>query len=972
MTQLRSVCQQIAEDENIEVIDIENNQEIHQIMANYGSTLMLYSHPKKCALALQLHNKIIKKVQAKTVLLTDKVIPVKTLSKFMKLGLTDCITEPISPKSLLYKIKLLIRSLPNLNEQELEYRTISTNDSTAKNAEKDLATRNKKDGQNPEKAPENTHETVNGQVAAADEKMIGQQKTKDAAIETNYRGDVSEHPPEEKEGDDQPKKHENASAIETYYKGDITESSTPEDGKMVGETSPDNVSDNEIEKLRKGFSIDVEAESATHDAPAEMINKFHFTKTKRSGLAVENNESESHDDGEVQVIDPYLKSKHKHFKTVDVEDDIPQNTQEPTANDNAFQTATKKRTALKVEQTGENYLQQRRSELKAKKLKDNKAEGLEIEDDTGQDEQESTDHDGIPQVMKSKRKSLDVESDGDNYLQQRRNELKARKLKDEASEGLAIEDDITETAEDDQENQSSGKENPEHKKAKQNLLTGKSNKQTSKEKQTAENSEFSARKKKLSHREQEAEQETSQEDIQEDIDEESNTAAQSPTPKTRKGQEERDIALLKRLKKEIEEEAETFNHNNSKKLSIDAEAGPKEKGAQTAKKIAHKEKDRTKLDIENDRAQDSMKKKDQSSEKEQKKLETSGTINNTNEELQGSSQPADYIEKYYNQKKPVRPESKQSWDKFAHRKEAQTAAPPPKPLGDKSLIIEKEELGEQTIDYKKIQDEFAALDGAFTNQVKTRYQISEEAVKPKDQTLFHGGHNPNEVSASTSFATQNTNDEIENTETIYYPNSKGIEYVIRALHLYSEKDTKDLDILAYLGKTIHHQLKGRISFLSKDKKSSLFIELFNGHLQSSSVPGEMEEINPSMSLIGTQIVSAEQWETYKSQKLNTWSQARLPSWSDETFQKDNLTYIYPYYEGTDFIGFSVIDFAGKFDPVNAPLVEILCESARSIYLYNYHLGGKRGQYQGKIGIPESEHQAGMFNRLKGLFGKKAG
>ncbi|MEK6624992.1 MAG: hypothetical protein AABY86_08495, partial [Bdellovibrionota bacterium] len=141
MLQLRSVCQQIAQDEHIEVLDIESNQELHEVMANYGAVLMVYSHPKKCAMALQFHNKIIRKVQAKTILISNQIIPAKTLTKFMKMGLTDCIVEPISPKSLLYKVKLLIRSLPNLadNDKELEYRTITSKDTPLANAEKDLS-----------------------------------------------------------------------------------------------------------------------------------------------------------------------------------------------------------------------------------------------------------------------------------------------------------------------------------------------------------------------------------------------------------------------------------------------------------------------------------------------------------------------------------------------------------------------------------------------------------------------------------------------------------------------------------------------------------------------------------------------------------------------------------------------------------------------------------------------------------------
>ncbi|MEK6626393.1 MAG: hypothetical protein AABY86_15595, partial [Bdellovibrionota bacterium] len=372
----------------------------------------------------------------------------------------------------------------------------------------------------------------------------------------------------------------------------------------------------------------------------------------------------------------------------------------------------------------------------------------------------------------------------------------------------------------------------------------------------------------------------------------------------------------------------------------------------------------SKLAVEDDDGYNSKENEvNQKNESKKRKLEAPKILERPKEEMHGHSQPADYIEKYYNQKKRIRPEVKQNWNGLANREKTQTATPQLKPLGEQSLNIEKENLGEQTIDYKKIKEEFAALDGAFTHQVKTRDQISEQSEHPSN--LSPGG---------TAYGAQNVTDQDGNIQTIYYPNSKGIEYAVRALYLYADKDAKDIDILTYLGKTMHSKLKGRISFLRKDINNNLYIELFNGHLYFRSLISEIDNSTDSTStpLTAPQIISAELWETYKLQNLNSWSQTRLPSWSDETFQKENLTYVYPYYEGTDCMGFAVIDFAGKVDQSQAPLIEILCESARSIYLYNYHLTGKHGLYQARTNVPKDDQQSGIFGRIKGLFGKKAG
>ena len=43
------------------------------------------------------------------------------MQKFEKIGLTESITEPIAPKTLLYKVKLLLRSIKIASEEDEEY-----------------------------------------------------------------------------------------------------------------------------------------------------------------------------------------------------------------------------------------------------------------------------------------------------------------------------------------------------------------------------------------------------------------------------------------------------------------------------------------------------------------------------------------------------------------------------------------------------------------------------------------------------------------------------------------------------------------------------------------------------------------------------------------------------------------------------------------------------------------------------------
>ncbi len=101
----------IASDENITISMIDDLHELADFLAASGQCLVLVSNAKKCATILQASNESIVKFNIKTMLLTPQEIPEKTLIKFTKIGLTESLLESIAPKTLLYKIKLQLRSI---------------------------------------------------------------------------------------------------------------------------------------------------------------------------------------------------------------------------------------------------------------------------------------------------------------------------------------------------------------------------------------------------------------------------------------------------------------------------------------------------------------------------------------------------------------------------------------------------------------------------------------------------------------------------------------------------------------------------------------------------------------------------------------------------------------------------------------------------------------------------------------------
>lgn len=111
LKKLNEVLDTIASDENIEISLIDDLKELSQFIGSAGQSLVMFSNAKKCASFLQENKFVLAKTHSKVILLTPKEIPAKTLVKFVKLGLTEAILENSPPKTLLYKVKLLLRSI---------------------------------------------------------------------------------------------------------------------------------------------------------------------------------------------------------------------------------------------------------------------------------------------------------------------------------------------------------------------------------------------------------------------------------------------------------------------------------------------------------------------------------------------------------------------------------------------------------------------------------------------------------------------------------------------------------------------------------------------------------------------------------------------------------------------------------------------------------------------------------------------
>ena len=119
LRKLYEVLLSISIEENIEITLIENLHEAAQLFSMGGQFLTLVSDPKNCAMFLQENRASNLARHSKTLLFTPKPLPAKFLDKFIKLGLTENLLDSAQPKTLLFKVKLLLKSLkPNTLVEE--------------------------------------------------------------------------------------------------------------------------------------------------------------------------------------------------------------------------------------------------------------------------------------------------------------------------------------------------------------------------------------------------------------------------------------------------------------------------------------------------------------------------------------------------------------------------------------------------------------------------------------------------------------------------------------------------------------------------------------------------------------------------------------------------------------------------------------------------------------------------------------
>jgi hypothetical protein len=404
LKKLNEVLEGISTDENIDISIIDDLKELSQFLATTGQCLILSSSAKKCAQFLQENRFVIAKNHAKVILFTPKEIPAKTLVKFTKLGLTESILENSPPKTFLYKVKLLLRSIKSVKTIDEKDREVIRSMTEAKpHAEEEKLV--EKDRPKSEMISEdfgalkdevNTEENVIDYGSNLKGKIRPQNETNDTNWKSERKADInidlnSEENMKTESGDQE--------SIDMYYRN-----KRKKDGDDVVELDA-------FGRFKKPKTLEeeVEEEEKERNSMPDIIDEG-IMKEKR--LKQRDIEEESNKKEKSIELDITAAKKSKDLTLEELEAEFEQKRKKKVL-DPDLEEATEEQEDTKKEDLG-GYL---KGKLKAESLEDAEEEYVDKKtyenSDTGNDDPDNIELDLIA-AGKKKKQTTEEESSEDN------------------------------------------------------------------------------------------------------------------------------------------------------------------------------------------------------------------------------------------------------------------------------------------------------------------------------------------------------------------------------------------------------------------------------------------------------------------------------------------------------------------------------------------------------------------------------
>ncbi len=924
-----------AEAENLEIFELENVAEVTQVLPTLGQSLTITSSPKKCAQILQSCKRIIKRNNLKIILLSPKQLPWKVQQKLTKVGLTECAVEPIPQRTLSYKVNLHLRAIK-----------VSSGE--------DEAEMNKTFG------------------ADGDHQFSDMDKQ---GIEKGIKKEDSELDGSDLYG----KKGANG----------LSDMSSDEDmDEEIGEAGEvKDPKDNLKEMMKEGLSFDMDEDDSLPSLDEEIPTAGAMPSDKMPDYADEDQNALMNElkgmreelggnlQGEANLKEELMKDLEGHgqFK----EEDKGGNYEgEGKAADQLKDLAGESN--FHEEDQGGNYEGEGKA---ADQLKDLAGKNNFHEDDQGGNyEGEGKTADQLKDL--AGKNNFKEDDQGGNYEGENKaaDQLKNLEGKDQTGakkepgnlagktqEGAAAQPGNLAGKNKFQEEKKGNLEGDQKESAERKAgnLQGKTQEGTS-----AQPGNLGGKTKEGAERQAGNLDGKTKEGAQRqagNLDGKTQQAAERKKDYDGKGQKADELEGYYGRKKEKQEQSDSEDENTRPAaLSLDkdkqkkktdgwdegAKKGMSGDGDEADQMDSHWGKKKEKQEADSD--QDEIEKDGTLSlDADKKKKETSGWSEDSKNGMKGKGEgfKADQIDGFYGRKKSKEDETTdqkekekaESLDEDKYRKKEKgydfevadgkkkdapvmEAEDPKKKSGEdesefESLLAKTgseikyagpKDWGEQTIDYRKLNDEFGGITTDREGQDGTGMELRDGVPLPEKASSDDGGMETAEIPPIEAVP-------------------RGLDDLVAVLDLYLGKKSPSI-ILDQIAETI----------VSKGAEWTLFCKSDGAKLDLSSYGG-LDPIKASQKI---------------NENSTAWLKQGLPEWSDPTFQAEENTFFFPYFDGVTPLGLFVAHFNSKLEEEASKPIEVIVEGARGVFL-DSHI---------KV-VEEKPKKPGMLGKL---FGKKAG
>lgn len=863
---LNEVLQGIAADENIEISIINDPKELVQFMGSAGQSLVAFSNAKKCATFLQENRFVLAKSHSKVILLTPKEIPAKTLVKFVKIGLTESILENLPPKTLLYKVKLLLRSIKSSSQQEDKDQVIkSIADGPAAATKSELAldkAQNEEVGVNylaEERAKFKTNKDEN--AIDYGENLKGKTTNQEEAIETHWKGKRKQHVGNlEDDLAAQKIDDEESSEIDMYYRGKKQKKTSDQLDEVEDDDSskklPSLEVSEELNRKKQASELDLDLDAAkakAHKKDQEADETDLFLKPNKAGLIIEAAEQT----GPKKLLTEEEKAENlkKELEELDA----------------LFAEAKKRQTAEQSEDLG--------GHLKGKILNNinEDDEFPELKEEKGYDNSE----------LHKRQKSFDLDL------------VAAGKEKGGRKENAAEAENAPHEGEVDKIDNKMIGENGSTDKISTQMMSELSE-DNSKKIRTMDVFDLDPKKNNETEEDQNSKEKNKTLELVENSDEDIMSKKSLEDPKI---EEEKDKALNLNLEKSIvektkkETESEELAENdklkrNSTPLQLEAsdDGLTKSENIEVDPHMAFRKLDQTNLDSD------------------------------ANKDGKNHHGKVDKIDTYYRGGESKKTEH--SWDNLDNRNRDITfqLEKANRKKEEAAMRQEAKNLGEITIDYRKLKEEFEQMS-------RGEQSSSEDGVHEKrSQNLLDS--------------------EDEGTFKVVELDARGFDFGINIVNLIYQKDSRPIDFYKIVAEELITKYKAYpvfYTFKASDKKHSETFDSFM-HFSTSLVSNELKEwwINTKTQDDIMSEYFSKSMATWLCREIDNksgssgkyWEDIELPQWAANELTNKKVEHIFPYFDGVDRMGLAVVFFPEGLNPKIEKGLTNTLEMGRTIFLEN--------------------------------------